>query len=129
MITSELVLEMNPNGLTIQEPLTTLGGGIVMTTPALDEDYWLMRVKVSENQAIVGFPKFFQCGIGFQVENDDWNTNLPSRMEAEEIFNHIKKNKGDDSISDEVCIEAIRMIKAAADAIYAQNPKAFGSFD
>lgn len=79
-------------------------------TPPINEDYWLMRIKVSEQQAIVCFPKFFTIGIGFQQE-DDWNTNLPYTRDAEEIFQHIRMNKGDSSISDTTCIEAIRMLQ------------------
>lgn len=62
-------------------------GGVIMITPALNEDYWAYRVRLSEKQAIVGFPKFGTIGIGFAVEDDDWNTNLPySGCSAEEIF-------------------------------------------
>lgn len=81
-------------------------------TPPLDEGYWTYRVKLSEKQAIVGFPKFFMTGIGFAQE-EDWNTNLPSSCDAEEIYDHIAHNKGDDSISREDCIAAIRMIQDA----------------
>lgn len=84
----------------------------VMITPPIDEDFWLLRVKVSKEQAIVGFPKFMQLGIGFAVEAD-WNTNLPSRVTAERIFEHIKHNKGDTAIPDARCIEAIRMVQEA----------------
>ena len=69
------------------------------------------RVKLSETQAIVGFPKYSTIGIGFAQE-EDWNTNLPWTTQAEEIFAHIAHNKGDSAISDEQCIEAIRMIQA-----------------
>lgn len=77
-----------------------------------DQDYWTYRVRLSEGQAIVGFRKFMTIGIGFALE-DDWNTNLPYNCETEEIFQHIKRNKGDDSISDDDCREAIRMIQEA----------------
>lgn len=88
-------------------------GGVVMITPALDEDYWSYRVIVGEHQAVVGFPKFTTIGIGFAVEDADWNTNLPYTVETERIWEHIKHNKGDDSIPDEWCIEAIRLIQQA----------------
>jgi hypothetical protein len=87
-----------------------IGGG--MMTPPIDEDYWLYRVRLSENQAIVGFPKFMTIGIGF-ADEEDWNTNLPWTCEAAEIFDHIDHNKGDDSIADEDCVAAIKMIQAA----------------
>jgi hypothetical protein len=88
-------------------------GGTVLVTPPLSDEYWLYRVKLSDTQAILGFPKFGLVGIGFQ-EEEDWNTNLPSSCSAEEIFAHIARNKGDDSISDEDCLAAIRLIQEAA---------------
>lgn len=90
----------------------TVHAGPMMMTPAIDEDYWLYRVKVSERQAIVGFPKFGLIGIGFAVE-EDWNTNLPSTCGTEEIYEHITHNKGDASISRDD-LTAIRMIQDAA---------------
>lgn len=95
-----------------QQNETPQFGGL-MLTPKLDETYWSYRVLLSEQQAIVGFPKFFTVGIGFAVEDEDWNTNLPYTCDAVEIFDHIKDNKGDDSISDEDCIAAIRLIQEA----------------
>lgn len=89
-------------------------GAVAMVAPVIDEDYWVFRVEVSESQAVVGFPKFGTIGIGFQVEEDDWNTNLPYTSSAEEILAYIGDNKGDSSISDESCLEAIRLIQAAA---------------
>lgn len=85
----------------------------LLVAPPVDEDYWTYRVRLSEKQAIVGFPKFGLTGIGFAQE-EDWNTNLPSSCDAGEIYDHIRHNKGDDSISREDCIAAIRMIQDAA---------------
>jgi hypothetical protein len=82
----------------------------LMITPPIDEDFWLMRVPVSEIQAIVCFPKFMTVGIGFQHE-EDWNTNLPYTSLAKEIFRHIRHNKGDKSIADATCIDAIEMLQ------------------
>lgn len=93
----------------------------LLMSPPLGEDYWLYRVRLSDRQAIVGFPKFLTIGIGFAVE-EDWNTNLPYRMPAEEIFDHIKHNKGNDDISDADCIAAIRLIQDAATADRAVRP-------
>lgn len=81
----------------------------------VDEDYRTYRVRLGDKQAIVGFPKYHTVGIGFAVE-DDWNTNLPYTCDAERIYEHIECNKGDDSISDEDCIAAIRLIQDAARA-------------
>ena len=82
-------------------------------TPPIDEDYWLYRVTLTRRQAVVGFPKFGTIGIGFAAE-EDWNTNLPYTIEADQIWQHIAHNKGDDSISDDDCLAAIRMIQDAA---------------
>ena len=109
----DLTLQVNSND--IEDPAIFQAGEttVMMTPPVGDEDYWLFKVMVSDKQSIVGFHKFMQIGVGFQLE-EDWNTNLPSTSSAEEIFNHIDHNKGDDAIHDERCIEAIKMIQAAA---------------
>lgn len=86
---------------------------MVMITPAIDEDYWLLRVSVSEKQAVVCFPKFFTIGCGFQVE-EDWNTNLPISCPTDEIFNHIKHNKGDKRIKNDDCRKAIDLLRQKA---------------
>ena len=91
---------------------TPIGSG-VMITPPISEDYWAYRVRLTERQSIVGFPKFSTIGIGFAVE-EDWNTNLPYTSQAEEIYEHIAHNKGDDAIGREDCIAAIRLIQDAA---------------
>ncbi len=90
-------------------------GGIAMVTPPIDEDYWAYRVRLSDDQAIVGFPKFMTIGIGFAVE-DDWNTNLPYTCDTEKIFQHIKHNKGDDEIADDDVRAAIALVQEAARA-------------
>lgn len=87
------------------------GDGAIMTTPDLDEDYWAYRVRLTDTQAVLGFPKFFTIGIGFAVEDNDWNTNLPYTCDTEKIFKHIKKNKGDAAISNADVREAIRLIQ------------------
>ena len=75
----------------------------------------LTACRLSEAQAIVGFPKFFTVGIGFAQE-EDWNTNLPYTCDADEIYDHIAHNKGDDSITREDCVPAIRLVQEAAAA-------------
>lgn len=87
-------------------------GGIALT-PALGNNYWAYRVVLTPAQAVVGFPKFSTIGIGFAVE-EDWNTNLPYTCGTDEIFQHIKHNKGDDAINDDDVREAIRLIREAA---------------
>lgn len=106
---TELVLE------TRDQRDKTVHAGPIAIAPFVNEDYWAYRVKLSDRQAIVGFPKFFTVGIGFAVE-EDWNTNLPYTYTPEEIYDHIAHNKGDESISREDCITAIRMIQDAVKA-------------
>lgn len=91
----------------------TVRTGAVMLTPAIDEGYWSWRVKLTETQAIVGFPKFGTVGIGFAVE-EDWNTNLPYTCGTAEIYEHIAHNAGDEAITREDCLTAIGLIQEAA---------------
>jgi len=115
-------LQLQANSEDITDPCIFQAGdlNVMITPPVGDEDYWLFKVMVSDTQAIVGFPKFMQIGIGFQQE-EDWNTNLPSTSEAEKIFDHISHNKGDNSIPDKRCIEAIEMIRTAAASYQQEN--------
>lgn len=106
---SKLVLEAKG------QPSETAEIGSLLLAPPIDEDYWAWRVRLSDRQAIVGFPKFTTIGIGFAVE-DDWNTNLPYTCPAEQIYDHIAHNKGDDAISAGDCLAAIRLIQEAAAA-------------
>lgn len=107
---SELLLETK---VQLDDDPILMESGVVMMTPAIDEDYWMFRVRLTEHQAIVGFPKFGTIGIGFSKE-EDWNTNLPYSVDAGEIFDHISHNKGDDAISDDDCLTAIRLIQDVA---------------
>lgn len=87
--------------------------GPIILTPNVGADYWRYRVMLNDKQAIIGFPKFFTVGIGFAVEEADWNTNLPYTCGTEEIYDHIEVNKGDNAISREDCLAAIRLIQEA----------------
>lgn len=107
-MTTEPTLRLERRDQTDQTPHV----GPVMITPPVSEDYWAYRVRVDDGQAIVGFPKFNTIGIGFAVE-EDWNTNLPYTCDAEDIFDHIEHNRGNDSITRGTCIEAIRLIQEA----------------
>lgn len=89
------------------------GGSKLLLTPKIGPDYWRYRVMVSDRQAVIGFPKFMTIGIGFAVEGADWNTNLPYACGADAIYRHIEANKGDDAISEETCVAAIRLIQDA----------------
>jgi hypothetical protein len=84
----------------------------ILIAPPIEEGFWKYRVCLSKSQAIVGFPKFGTIGIGFEKEKD-WNTNLPYTCDAEEIYSHIKHNKGPGNIQQEDCIQAIKMIQEA----------------
>lgn len=110
-------MQIEYNTKQLRESVFTAGSTVVAVTPPLDEDYWYMRVPLSETQAMVCFPKFFTFGIGFQREDADWNTNLPWTSLAPDIYAHIKHNKGDDSIKDEDCIAAIEMLQKAIAAL------------
>ena len=85
----------------------------IMFTPPVGEDYWLFRVKLSSKQSVIGFPKFGTIGVGFSLE-EDWNTNLPYSSDTNEIYNHIKHNKGDKSIHHTKVKKAIALIRDAA---------------
>ena len=87
-----------------------IGDTKVIMTPNINENYWVVRVKLHKNQSIIGFPKFSTIGVGFAQEKD-WNTNFPFSCETEKIFNHIKHNKKYKAISDKDCIKAIKMIQ------------------
>jgi len=50
------------------EDTMAYGKSLVMFTPPVGEDYWLFRVKLFKDQAIIGFPKFGTIGIGFAIE-------------------------------------------------------------
>jgi hypothetical protein len=115
----DLQVEVNANFAKAKDTFLVDSNIAIMMTPPLDEDYWLFRVKLFEDQAILGFPKFGTIGIGFAQE-EDWNTNLPSTCDTIQIFDHIKHNKQYEQISDEECIEAIRLVqKVAETAIHA----------
>ncbi len=86
----------------------------IMTPSINGNEDWLFRVKVSDKQAIISFPKLSTLGVGFAQENKDWNRNLPCTCETQTVWNHIKGNKGDDSISDQDCVEAIKIVCEAS---------------
>ena len=113
---SELKLEVNAKFAPTDGPLIA-GNAVVMITPPLDEDYWLARVQVSDDQAVVCFPKFGTIGVGFQHEDEDWNTNLPYWCDAAEIYDHIKENGR--KAAREKCIQAIKMVSEYAKSLRA----------
>lgn len=114
----DLKLERNANTVS-ESPIRTPSGGTIAITPPLDgETYWTFRVRVGDpdsDQALIAFPKFFTLGIGFAKEKD-WNTNLPYSCEAQEIWDHIKHNRGDCGATDEECLKAIELLQEACES-------------
>ena len=94
------------------------GKVIIMFTPDIDEDYWIMRVKLyhdkklDKDQSIVAFLKFGMIGIGFAIESD-WNTNLPYQTDTERLYNWIKRNKKYRAITKQTCLEGLKMLQEA----------------
>ena len=86
----------------------------IMVTPPINEDYWVFRVRLYKDQSVIAFPKFGLMGIGFAIEEDDWNVNLPSNAKAEEICEHIWDNHKYDEITKEQCTEAIEILRKAS---------------
>jgi hypothetical protein len=108
----DLQLEINAK-FTQSNDTFQVGSVALIFTPPLDEDYWLFRVKLYEDQAMLGFPKFNTIGIGFAQE-EDWNTNFPYTCTPEQIYDHIKHNKQYEQITEEQCLAAIRLIQEVA---------------
>jgi hypothetical protein len=106
MTAPKLQLEINPTKVKDE---TRLNSFVYLMSADAGENNWIARVRLTEKQAIVAFPKFGTVGIGFQSERD-WNTNLPASCEAEEIYDHIKHNAGSRKITRSMCIEAIRLL-------------------
>ena len=88
------------------------GKVLIMFTPDISEDYWLMRVVLYKDQSIVAFPKFGLIGVGFAQESD-WNTNLPYQTDTERLYNWIKRNKKYRAITKQTCLEAIKLLQEA----------------
>jgi len=82
----------------------------LIVTPPISREYWLFRVKLHGDQAIVAFPKFRTIGVGFALEKY-WNTNLPYVCEAETICDHIWGNREYECITRSQVIEAIKEIQ------------------
>lgn len=108
-----LVLERKAQADETQKYVDADGVVLGLVTPTLNEEYWAYRVRLTERQAVIGFPKFTTIGIGFAVEDEDWNTNLPWTVEATTIAGHIEKNKGDDAITRWDIVAAVTLIQDA----------------
>lgn len=102
-------VEINKNQIQDTGVFTSEHGSLAIT-PSIDEDYWVFRVHLHEDQYVQAFPKFSTLGIGFAQE-EDWNTNLPYvNSSAEEIADHIWHNKKYDEIKKEDLISAIQLL-------------------
>jgi hypothetical protein len=86
-----VTLQLERRDMPDRTPVVPMRRGTAMITPAIDDDYWIYRVRLTDRQAVVGFPKFGTVGIGFAAETD-WNTNLPYRCQTIEIVSHIWHN-------------------------------------
>ena len=87
-------------------------GGLIMFTPSINSEYYIMRVVLYKDQALVAFPKFGLIGIGFAIESD-WNTNLPYQVEAERLYRHIRCNKKYRAITKQTCLEGLKLLQEA----------------
>lgn len=108
----ELQLEFR-DGYHGQTHMFNVGGVTIMATPPINEDYWVFRVKLHEDQSVIAFPKFGTMGIGFAQE-EDWNTNLPYQSETEKICDHIWVNHKHPEITKETTLKAIKMLQDAS---------------
>jgi hypothetical protein len=94
------------------ESVWTLPG--VAIAPVVDEDYWVARVRLHRKQHLNLFPKFDTLGIGFAQEDADWNLNLPYKVEAEKICEHIWDNRKHEEITKQQVIQAIEALQEVA---------------
>lgn len=106
----KLKLEINGRNVRDKEAEERMLASGIMITPPIDEDFWILRVKLFEDQYINAFPKFSTIGIGFAIE-EDWNTNLPYTIAAENIWEHIKPNRRYIAIKKKRTCRAIKMIQ------------------
>jgi hypothetical protein len=88
-------------------------GGIIMFTPSINSEYYIMRVVLYKDQALVAFPKFGLIGVGFAIEEGSWNTNLPYEVPAERLYKHIRCNKKYRAITKQTCLEGLKLLQEA----------------
>ena len=104
-------LKVELNKRIVKDATAIMPGMMVMTTEVTDN--WIARVSLgSKGQALLAFLKFGTVGIGFEQEVD-WNTNLPCQCPAEQIYEHIKHNKGKSCrhVTKAKCLEAIEALR------------------
>ena len=92
----------------------------MMVSPTTGNDYWMFRVKLCNDQSVLGFPKFGMIGVGMAIEEKSSNTNLPlcplytPFKNATRIAEHIKCNKKYKSITFKMIVDAILLIEQGA---------------
>lgn len=80
------------------QTMINVGGGMsVGVGRAGSDDYWAYRVQLTDQQALIGFPKFGTIGVGFLVE-EDWNSNLPYASRVSMVADHIGHNRFVDGV-------------------------------
>ena len=135
------ILEVNKNCIdkTVKDVVVNDNGEEIglMICPPVGEDYWVFRVKLCKDQAVLGFPKFGMIGVGMALE-EDGNTNLPlctldtPFSNAIKIANHIKCNKKYKSITFKMIVDAILLIEEGAKQYCENGERAYhvqsGSF-
>jgi hypothetical protein len=114
MSDNDLHLEINDKCIDKGTPVLLGKNTVFHFSPPLNEDYWIFRVMLHKDQAVVGFPKYSGIGIGFAQE-EHYNVNLPYRCNAAMVYDHIEENKRYDEITKEQCIQAIHLIQEAAE--------------
>ena len=108
---TKLVVEYKKGFRPSKDTINT-GRGLIMFTPDISEDYWIMRVKLYKDQSLVAFPKFGLIGVGFAQESD-WNTNLPYSVPAERLYQHIAVNKKYEALTKARCLEGLKLLQKA----------------
>lgn len=113
---AQLDLRQDPEPRSQPEPETAL---VDPEAPILErrppnKDQWVYRIKLSAQQAMIGFPRDGTIEIAFENETV-LDRSVPYNLFAPDlIYDHIQVNKGDDGIWDDTCIQAIQFIVEAA---------------
>jgi hypothetical protein len=96
-----------------QEDQTRVPGTNISIGRSGAEDYWTYRVDLTENQALIGFPKHGTIGIDFLHNRGE---DLPYTSDPEYLADFFAPGRlegGDTEISRAAVIRAIKMIREA----------------
>jgi hypothetical protein len=112
---SELILERRRDQVD-KTGVANMPGVQILLTPPISEDYWAYRVIVADGQAV----------DEHDGKKSSWNTNLPYTSDAEQIADHIWRNRGSalkavgkrdgKEAVHALIVEAIKLIQDAATA-------------